>query len=52
MPFSDALKQIGVEQTGQAHTAIDDARNLAKMVMRLNAMGADFTRATTWYQDL
>lgn len=46
--FGEALKLINIEQVGHAHSAIDDARSLAKMIMHLYNRGAAFRRVTDW----
>lgn len=43
--FVDALNYALIEQEGQAHSAINDAENLSKMVMYLKADDNKFTIA-------
>ncbi|XP_055299820.1 ERI1 exoribonuclease 2-like [Sitodiplosis mosellana] len=46
--FQEALDFISIKQTGNAHSAIDDARTLAKMVLNLYRSGAEFHKVTDW----
>lgn len=45
--FAEALKFINVEQVN-AHSAIDDAKMLAKMVTHLYNRGAQLLQVTDW----
>lgn len=46
--FQEALDVINVKQTGNAHSGIDDARTLSKMVLNLYHSGAIFNHVTDW----
>lgn len=46
--FQEALENINIKQTGTAHSAIDDAKTLAKMVSNLYQSGAKFSEVTDW----
>lgn len=48
--FSEALQYAGISTVGQAHSAMHDAENLAKLVVHLTKRGAQF-KATTNYCD-
>lgn len=39
---------MNIIPTGNAHSGIDDAKNLAQMVKRLHDMGGVFREVTTW----
>ncbi|XP_031627688.1 ERI1 exoribonuclease 2-like [Contarinia nasturtii] len=47
--FEQALRQLNVPRTGNAHSAIDDAKTLAKLMNRLNERGARICEATTYH---
>lgn len=44
--FARALQCAGIDTIGQAHSAINDAENLAKLVVHLTKRGAPFSVAT------
>lgn len=47
--FDEALKHINISQAGQAHSGIDDAKTLAKMMIKLYKVRPSFfDRATDW----
>lgn len=46
--FAEALKLINIEQVGHAHSGIDDAKTLAKMMKHLYERGVNFGRVTDW----
>lgn len=48
MNFADALKLINLKQVGRAHSAIDGAKSLVKMVKNLCDRGVEFDRLTDW----
>lgn len=48
MTFAEALQLIGIKQIGNAHSAIDDTKTLAEMMLHLYNRGAKLVQATDW----
>lgn len=48
MTFAEALNVINIEQVGRAHSAIDDAHSLAKMITHLYHRSPRFGQVTDW----
>lgn len=46
--FDEALKLINIERIGNLHSAIDNAKSLAKMVTHLYHYGAKLVQVTDW----
>lgn len=46
--FSEALQCAGIYTVGQAHSAVNDAENLAKLVVHLTKRGAQFNTTTNY----
>lgn len=46
--FAEAIKYVSIEQVGDAHSAIGDAKTLAKMLQHLYRRGANLTQLTDW----
>lgn len=44
--FAEAMKHINIEQVGNAHSAIGDAKTLAQMLIHLYRRGANLTKVT------
>lgn len=47
--FEQALAHMNIIRTGNAHSAIDDAKMLAKLMNRLNQKGARINVVTTYH---
>lgn len=46
--FVEALKFIGIERIGNLHSAIENAKSLAKLITHLYYRGARLEQVTNW----
>lgn len=48
--FEEALKHANIVQTGNAHSAIDDAKTLARLMINLYKAEANISAVTNYHQ--